>query len=60
MNVKYLGEDYKDLKHMLGIEPLSVTLLPRGTIQRFEEKFNRQIRKINPSRQDEIELLRLQ
>jgi phenylacetate-coenzyme A ligase PaaK-like adenylate-forming protein len=56
---KYHDTDYKDLKHMLGIEPLSVTLLPRGTIQRFEEKFNRQIRKINPSRQDEIELLRL-
>ncbi len=56
---KYHDTDYKDLKHMLGIEPLSVTLLPRGTIQRFEEKFERKIRKINPSRQDEIELLRL-
>lgn len=56
---KYHDTDYKDLKNMLGIEPLSVTLIPRGTLLRFEGKFGRKIRKINPSRQDEIELLRL-
>jgi len=55
----HFDNDYDDLKHMLGIEPLSVTLLPAGTIQRFEETFGRPIRKINASRQDEIEILRL-
>ena len=55
----HFDNDYDDLKHMLGIEPLSVTLLPAGTIRRFEEIFNRPIRKINASRHDEIEILRL-
>lgn len=55
----HYDNDYDDLKHMLGIEPLSVTLLPAGTIKKFEELFHRPIRKINASRQDEIELLRL-
>ena len=44
---------------MLGIEPLSVTLLPSGTLERFEKTFGRKIRKINPSRQDEVEILRM-
>ena len=44
---------------MLGIEPLALTLLPTGTINKFEEVFGRPIRKINASRQDEIEILRL-
>ena len=55
----HFDNDYDDLKHMLGIEPLSVTLLPAGTIKKFEETFGRPIRKINASRQDEIEILRL-
>lgn len=56
---KYYDDDYEDLKKMLGIDPMTVTVLPRGTMQRFEEVFGRHIRKINPSRQDEIEILRL-
>lgn len=56
---KYYDSDYEDLKGMLGIEPLSVTVLPRGTLQTFERNFGRRIRKINPSRQDEIEILRM-
>ena len=56
---KYYDSDYEDLKGMLGIEPLSVTVLPRGTLARFEQTFGRSIRKINPSRQDEIEILRM-
>ena len=56
---KYYDSDYEDLKSMLGIEPLSVTVLPRGTLSRFEQTFGRRIRKINPPRQDEIEILRM-
>ena len=44
---------------MLGIEPLVVEVIPRGTLQKFETCFGRKIAKINPSRQDEIEVLRL-
>ena len=56
---KYYDNDYEDLKKMLGIDPLSVTILPCGTMARYEKIFGQHIRKINPSRQDEIELLRL-
>lgn len=56
---KYYDSDYGDLKHMLGIDPLSVDVLPRGTMEKFKKIFGRRIRKINPSRQDEIEVLRL-
>ena len=56
---KYYDDDYGDLKKMLGIEPLSVTVLPRGTMAKFEHTFGKHIRKINPARQEEIELLRL-
>ena len=55
----HFDNDYDDLKHMLGIEPLALTLLPTGTINKFEEVFGRPIRTINASRQDEIEILRL-
>ena len=44
---------------MLGIEPLSVTVLPAGTLNRFKQAFGRPIRRINPPRQDEIEILRM-
>ena len=56
---KYYDNDYEDLKKMLGIDPLSVTILPYGTMAQFENVFGHPIRKINASRQDEIELLRL-
>ena len=56
---KYYDSDYEDLKGMLGIEPLSVTVLPAGTLQKFEQNFGRRIRRINPPRQDEIEILRM-
>ena len=56
---KYYDSDYEDLKGMLGIEPLSVTVLPAGTLNRFEQAFGRPIRRINPPRQDEIEILRM-
>ena len=55
----HFDSDYDDLKKMLGIEPLSVTILPKGTMKKFEEEFGRKIRKINPSHQDEIEVLKL-
>ncbi len=56
---KYYDSDYMDLKHMLGIDPLSVQVLPRGTMAAFEKRFGAPIQTINPPREDETEILRL-
>jgi len=56
---KLYDEDYGDLKHMLGIEPLSVQVLPRGTMAAFQRIHGEPIQKINASRRDELALLRL-
>ncbi len=56
---RYIDTDYKDLKSLLGIEPLKVTIIPTGTIERFTELFGRRPRKMNPSHFDMIELLKL-
>ena len=44
---------------MLGIDPLSVKVIPRGTLASYEEKFGYPISKINASRHDELTVLRL-
>ena len=56
---RHYDHDYKDLKKLLGIEPLNVTLLPIGTIDQLEIRIGHKIRKINPSNQDVAELNRL-
>ncbi|MDO4555542.1 MAG: GH3 auxin-responsive promoter family protein [Lachnospiraceae bacterium] len=57
---KYLDHDYKDLKRILGIDPLMVTILKCGTFSRFERRNNRKIRRMNPLSYHIKELLRLQ
>jgi hypothetical protein len=56
---RYIDSDYKDLKALLGIEPLQVTIMPAGTIKRFAELFGRRPRRMNPSHFDMIELLKI-
>lgn len=56
---KLYDEDYGDLKHMLGIEPLSVEVLPRGTMEAYERKYREPVRKINASRSEEIAMLQI-
>ncbi|MGI6094076.1 MAG: GH3 family domain-containing protein [Lachnospiraceae bacterium] len=56
---RHYDHDYKDLKRLLGVEPLAVTILPAGTLRRFEERYGYPIRKINPSMQDVIDLKHL-
>ena len=53
---RHYDHDYKDLKRLLGVEPLVVTILPIGSLKRFEERYGYQIRKINPSMRDVIDL----
>ena len=49
---KYLDSDYKDLKKLLNMDPLEVTILTTGTFERFEQAKGRRIRAINPPRLD--------
>ncbi len=45
---RYLDQDYEDLKKILGIDPLRITMLKCGTFSTYEKKFGATIRKINP------------
>ncbi len=54
---RYVDDDYNDLKRMLGIDPLQVTILPHGSITAFEATSGEQIGRINPAHQDVVDLL---
>lgn len=51
--------DYNDLKKLLGIDPLKVTILPCGTIDKYISRFGKSLRSINPKKEEIIELLRI-
>ncbi|NMA07080.1 MAG: GH3 auxin-responsive promoter family protein [Ruminococcaceae bacterium] len=46
---KYFDSDYNDLKRLLNMEPLKITILKYGTIQAYQERTGRKLRKVNPS-----------
>jgi len=46
---KYVDHDYKDLKHILGMEPLEITILKSGTFAEYEKQTGRNMRHLNPS-----------
>jgi len=56
---RHIDSDFRDLKALLGIDPLKITMLPRGSISKFSEEFGRSIRKMNPSHFDIIEILKI-
>ena len=45
---RYLDQDYEDLKKILGIDPLKITMIKCGTFAAYEKKFGSAIRKMNP------------
>ena len=45
---RYLDQDYEDLKKILGIDPLKITLLKCGTFELYEQRFGSKIRTMNP------------
>lgn len=53
---RHYDHDYSDLKKLLGVEPLVVTILPVGTLKKYEVRYGGTIRKINPSMQDVVDL----
>jgi hypothetical protein len=57
---KYVDQDYKDLKHILGMDPLEVTVLKCGTFAAYEKQKGKKLRHINPSAFDVMELLRFE
>ncbi len=56
---KYIDHDYEDLKKILGMNPLEITIVRCGTFQYFQEKTGSAIRKMRPSAHDITTLLQL-
>ncbi len=54
---KHVDEDYQDLKRLLDVEPLEITIVPCGTFARYYANTARAIDHINPSYYELKELL---
>ena len=57
---KYIDHDYKDLKKILGMDPLEVTILRCGTFAKYARKTGDTLCHINPSAYEVRELVQLQ
>ncbi|MCF2679372.1 GH3 auxin-responsive promoter family protein [Faecalicatena contorta] len=57
---KYIDQDYRDLKKILGMDPLVVTILRCGTFQKYEEKTGKKMHQMSPSYYELKELLEAQ
>lgn len=45
---RYIDHDYRDLKKILGVDPLQITILSCGTFERYERAGMPKIRNMNP------------
>ena len=57
---KYFDSDYSDLKKLLNMEPLQITILRHGSIADYRAATGRHIPAVNPDRQDIADILRWQ
>jgi hypothetical protein len=57
---KYVDNDYKDLKTILGMEPLEVTILKCGTFEEYKALRGKTIKPINPSVYEIKDLLEIE
>lgn len=57
---KYVDQDYTDLKKILGMDPLKITILKTGTFKNYENKFGGLLRRINPPEYEVSRLLQEQ
>ena len=57
---KYVDQDYRDLKRILGMDPLEITILRCGTFETYEAASGKHLRHINPSLHDVHELVKAQ
>ena len=46
---KYLDSDYNDLKKILGVDPLKITVVKCGVFEEYEKQCGKRIRRINPT-----------
>ena len=54
---RYLDQDYEDLKKILGVDPLKITLLKCGTFDSYRSKYGSSIRPMNPENCEITDLL---
>ncbi|MGM9521886.1 MAG: GH3 auxin-responsive promoter family protein [Oscillospiraceae bacterium] len=54
---RYFDSDYNDLKKLLGMEPLKITILKLGTIETYCARAGRAVPRISPSDLDVAEIL---
>lgn len=57
---KYIDQDYKDLKRILGMDPLKVTILKCGTFETYAKVKGRPISRINPTSSEFRDLIDIQ
>lgn len=55
---KYLDNDYQDLKKILGMDPLRITILPVGTFDRYYRTGAASLTKINPRSHEKLTFLK--
>ena len=56
---RFYDGDYNDLKRLLGIDPLQVTMLPSGTIRQYEQSIGRKMIRVGAPQEMVLDLLRL-
>lgn len=57
---KYVDQDYQDLKRILGMDPLEITILRCGTFAAYEQSTQKKLRHVNPSIHDVQDMVKLQ
>ncbi len=57
---KYVDHDYTDLKKILDIDPLNITIVRCGTFREFELTYGHRIRKMNPPLHEAADFVALQ
>lgn len=57
---KYVDQDYNDLKRILGMDPLEITILRCGTFKTYEAASGKKLRHINPPVHDVQDLVKAQ
>ena len=57
---KYLDQDYDDLKKILGMDPLDITILKCGTFKEYSKSGMGYMRKVNPDPQQVRKLVEMQ
>ena len=57
---KYIDSDYKDLKRILGMDPLEITILRCGSFEKYTRKTGRTLRRLSPPAHELKELITLQ